>query len=693
MTMHETLQSLRREVQHYRQVFEHLQDSVISLDLDGYISRWSPAARRLFGYSEEEMVGRHILFLYADESAEDAFLFNRFLERDHQFTVKHRRKSGEVFWARMMMVVERDEQGEPSGLLCFLFDVNSEVEREEEERLRARIIEYCREAIVVTDKEMLIRSINPAYLQVLGLHADTNPCGQPISWLNQEALGHDTWQAFHQELEATGSWQGELQGRRGDGSVFHMWLSFSRVSNQFNEVVGYFGVFSDLTEHKAAEERIHRLAYYDGLTELPNRNMFLVLLEQALAEARRTQAHGAVLCVGLGRLGLFNETLGYQVADRLIVEAAKRLRNLLRGADVLARMGGGRFLVGLFDIANKEDAAIVAERVHVAFAEPFADEYGELAVTVNAGISVFPPDGFDAAQLVGSAELAMNRAKQEGEPWLFFAKAMQQRAVERLHLDGLIRHGLAHNEFRLHYQPQIDAESGELIGAEALLRLERPDGRLVPPGVFIPFAEETGLIVHLGAFVISACCQQLALWREQGLPSLRVAVNLSAHQLRPGLTEFILGELLRYGVSPEQLEVELTETAFMRNDPIVQRVLGELREAGILMALDDFGTGYSNLAILRRFPVNFLKIDRSFVMGLPGDEEDCVILDTILSMARTLRLQTIAEGVETLEQADYLRAQGCQLHQGYYYAKPLPADEFAAWWLQRNSEALNVGAQ
>lgn len=683
MSKSDTLQSLRREVQHYRQVFEHLQDSVIALDLDGYITRWSPAAERLFGYQADEMLGRHILFLYADESADDAFLFNRFLERDQQFTVKHRRKNGEAFWVRMMMVMERDEHGEPSGLLAFMFDVDNEVERDEQDRLRARIIEFCREAIVVTDEDFRIRSANPAYLLIQGLSADVNPRGQLLNWLSEEALGSELWHDFRTELEASGSWQGEVRVRRVDGLQLHMWLSFSQVSSQFNEPIGYFGVFSDLTEHKAAEERIHRLAYYDPLTELPNRSMFLVLLEQALSESRRTHKHGAVLCVGLGRLGMFNETLGYMVADRLILGAAKRLRSLLRGVDVLARLGGGRFLIGLFDIANKEDAAIVIQRMQQAFTEPFSDEFGELAVTLNVGVSVFPPDGFDAAQLVGASELAMNRAKQEGEPWLFFAKDMQQRAVERLHLDALIRHGLAHNEFRLHYQPQIDAVSGELIGAEALLRLERPDGRVIPPGVFIPFAEETGLIVHLGAFVISACCQQLALWREQGLPPLRVAVNLSAHQLRPGISEFIIGELQRYGVPPEQLEVELTETAFMRNDPVVQRVLAELQEAGILMALDDFGTGYSNLAVLRRFPVSFLKIDRSFVMGLPENDEDCVILDTILSMARTLRIQTIAEGVETEEQSDYLRNQGCHLHQGYFYAKPLPVSDFTRWWQGR----------
>lgn len=300
-------------------------------------------------------------------------------------------------------------------------------------------------------------------------------------------------------------------------------------------------------------------------------------------------------------------------------------------------------------------------------------------MSLSIGIGIFPEDGQDAHKLVSSAEIANKRAEKESETWLFCTESMQKRAADQFHLDAMIRQGLANQEFKLYYQPKIDVRNARMVGAEALIRLQSEGRNVVPPGLFMPYAEETRHIHTIGAVVIVEACRQLRDWRERGLPCVRIAVNVSANQLRGGFFDSLVAELQSNGIPPDLLEVELTESAFMSNEAVGLKFLDDLGAAGVPVALDDFGTGYSNLSMLRRMSINTLKIDRSFVINLPDDREDCAILEAILSIAQTLGLHTVAEGVETEAQANYLREHGSPIHQGYLYAKPMPAEQFEDW--------------
>jgi diguanylate cyclase (GGDEF)-like protein/PAS domain S-box-containing protein len=677
----ERLRTLEGELQGYRRALEQFQASVILLDPDGFITHWGPAAARIFGYAEADAVGQHILFLYSEESAEDAFLFNRFLDNDRLVNVRYRRDGGEDFWARMLLLGQRDDGGRLVGLVLFILDVSAITPSEERERLNARLLDYSRDAVLFLTPDLRVVSVNPAYARMmLGAGSATELDGHKPGFLDDDAADPAFWQAFHATLAEKDGWHGDLQARRGDGQVAPFWLNLSGVRDDGGRLFGYFGVLTDLGQREINVDHQHGLAQFDNLTKLPRRAMFIGQVDRILTLCRRLKANSALLCISLNGLSLFNQNFGYLMTDQLIVEAGKRLRSVLRDADVLGRLDGDKFAICLSDVTNREHAAIVAQKLEEAFGRGFMLGEQAVEVSLSIGISVFPDDGTDAHKLVSGAEIANKRAEKERETWLFCTDSMQQRAADRFHLDAMIRHGLANQEFRLYYQPKVDVRSGRMISAEALIRL-RSEGHehVLGPGVFMPYAEETRHIHPIGAFVIAEACRQLSEWRQRGLPTVRVAVNVSANQLRGGFFDSLMAELKSRELPPELLEVEITESTFMRDESGGLKFIRDLREAGLSVSLDDFGTGYSSLSVLRRMPLNTLKIDRSFVMNLPDSPEDCVILQAILDIAGTLGLETVAEGVETEAQAEYLRSQGCHVHQGFLYAKPLPAEAFEAW--------------
>lgn len=669
---------LERQVQQLSDQLDHIHDSVIGMDLGGYITSWNRGAEELFGYSSAEAVGRHILFLYADETEEDGFLFNSFLEQGRrEMLVRRRRKNGDVFWASLVLTLQRDEKGRPMGLTGYLVDVTDRIEAEESIRLHARILELSSDAVLVTDADKRIMSVNQAFTAITGLSLEQVQ-GQMPSFLHNDLQDETFFNMMDASLEAIGRWQGELWDRRHDGTEYPMWLTFSAVKDQQGKILHYFSVFSDLSERKAAEAEIHRLAFYDKLTKLPNRSMLFSLLEQSLTEARRNKNHGALLSLDIHRFKHINESFGHSEADRVLTEFAARMRTALREEDILSRIGGDQFVVALLDIANREDARYVATRMLEALQTPFIVSGHEVQLSIAIGISVFPDDGFDADGLISFAEMAMVRAKQQGVGFLFYSQEMNLRSLERVKLENDLKRALAHDEFCLYYQPQYDVRTGRVFGAEALIRWQKPDGVMVPPGQFIPFAEETGLIRQIGEWVLKAICKAQARWREHGVPPVRVAMNVSGLQFRPGLAQHIVDTLRAHDIPISQLEVEFTETILMQHDATVESVVAEFQRLGLAISLDDFGTGYSNLAYLKRFPIDFLKIDQQFVRGTPHNPNDVAITRAIVRMAQELGIQLIAEGVETSSQRDFLHELGCQYHQGFFFKRPMPEAEFCA---------------
>jgi diguanylate cyclase (GGDEF)-like protein/PAS domain S-box-containing protein len=441
------------------------------------------------------------------------------------------------------------------------------------------------------------------------------------------------------------------------------------------------GVIQDVTERKAQEARIEHLAYHDSLTGLPNRALLMDRLGQALSQAQRLDQQVAVLFIDLDRFKLVNDSLGHPVGDQLLQEFARRLRAALRDNDTVARVGGDEFQVVVCNVAGATGAARIAEKLMRVLGEPFVLEGQELHVTASLGLSLFPRDGASGELLLKYADTALYEAKGEGRnAYRFFSPEMNAQAHGRLRLENDLRRAVERHELELHYQPQLDLATGEVCAVEALVRWRHPVRGLVLPNAFIPMAEETGLVLGIGHWVLDEACRQVALWQREGLADnlspLRVAVNISARQLqRPGLDGAVRHALAESGLPPACLELEITESSVMHDPQHAQGVLQSLRELGVQLSIDDFGTGYSSLAYLKRLPLDRLKIDRSFIGGIPADSDDAAIVETIIVMTHKLGLRVIAEGVETLEQRLQLVRQGCDEMQGFLLAHPVPAAE------------------
>ena len=674
----ESLAASEREIRRQTQILDQIHDSVVTMDLQGYITGWNAGAERLFGYAADEIIGRNILLLYADEDESSDSFFNAFLENgSREMKVRRRKKSGETFWASVSLSVSHDESGVPNGLIGYLIDISDQQAAEEKLHLHARIFECASEGIVVTDASERIVSVNKAFSSITG-YAETEAVNHPLGLLCLDASSPTSWQEVRDAVCACGAWSGELTPARKDGESYPAWVSASSVLNAAGEITHYCLIFSDISERKQAEEQIYRLAYYDPLTNLPNRALLYSLLEQALIEAHRHNGHGALMFLDLDRFKHINDSFGHSSADALLAEVGRRLSSALRKEDVVSRLGGDEFVIALFDITRRDDAAVVARKILAALAEPFFIENHEILLSASIGIAVFPEDGRDAETLIRNADVAMYRTKQSGHSgYLYYSREMNLRSLERLKLEGGLRHALERNEFTLHFQPQLELASGRIVGTEALLRWNPPGDIMMSPAQFIPVAEETGLIVPIGEWVVEASCRQLRAWLDAGLNPVKVAVNLSPRQFSHNLPRVVLGILHKYDIPADLFEVEITESMLMHNPDSVVEMMQEFAEAGIVMSLDDFGTGYSSLSYLKRFPIDTLKIDQSFVRGIPGEPNDTAIATAIISMAKALHLRVIAEGVETQAQLDFLKNSDCDEIQGFFFSKPLPADLFA----------------
>ncbi|MDP2870548.1 bifunctional diguanylate cyclase/phosphodiesterase [Methyloversatilis sp.] len=526
----------------------------------------------------------------------------------------------------------------------------------------------------------------------LDLWGDTRAAAQQVPFgLLSRVLSPDR-QHLHASMERAREgvpYQMSFRVQRADGSLVTLFEQALPVRDEFGRVVRIEGVTQDVTERELAEQRIRFLAYHDSLTGLANRQMFREMLDHTLARSRRLGKRCALLYLDLDRLKRINDSFGHTLGDQILREVASRLLGSVRSADfvgreglqpdeVVARLGGDEFTVLLTDLAHTEDAARVAARICQELGQSIHMDHVELVVTASVGIALFPENGDDAETLLRHADMAMYAAKQRGRnTFEFFTETMQQRAIERLSLEQDMAHALEGGQFALHYQPQVDAVTGRIVSAEALLRWSHPQRGAVSPVEFIPVAEETGLIVPLGEWVVQEACRQIAQWRDQGRPVVPVAVNLSAINFRSdSLLPQIVEALESNRLSSHFLHVELTESAVMHEPQSALAKLAALKALGLTLSIDDFGTGYSSLSTLKQFPIDLLKIDRSFVRDLPDDESDASIVDAILAMAHALGLRVVAEGVETEAQRAFLAQRKCSLMQGYLFSRPLPAEDF-----------------
>jgi diguanylate cyclase (GGDEF)-like protein/PAS domain S-box-containing protein len=555
--------------------------------------------------------------------------------------------------------------------------------REAAER-RRRLMETANDAIFIADVETgEIVECNKKASELIGLPPE-QLVGLHQSKLHPPELAEYYRQKFRENSRPEGALIKDVLVQHRDGRRIPVEISASTLELDGKTYVQ--GIFRDVSERKRAEtalhqseERLQHLVHYDPLTQLPNRVLFLDRLEQALARATWHKRPTAVLHLDLDRFKVINDTVGHPIGDRVLKVIAERLNAAVRKGDTVARLGGDEFVVALADLAEVHDVPRVAEKLIAALHPPVVIDGREYFVTASIGVSLHPWDGDDAETLLRNADVAMYRAKEKGKNnFQFYSPAMNAEAPRRLAIETDLRRALERREFLLHYQPKVDLATGRVAGMEALLRWQHPKQGLISPLDFIPLLEETGLIVPVGEWVLRSACAQNRSWQEAGLAPLRVAVNLSARQFKqPGLVEMVGEVLAEVGLDPGLLELELTESILLEHTEESLATLRRFHDMGIHLALDDFGTGYSSLSYLKRFPIDSLKIDRSFIHDVTTNPDDATIARTVIAMAHNLRMTAVAEGVETREQLEFLRSHECDQMQGYYFSRPLAAEAFA----------------
>ncbi len=658
--------------------------SVQGYDADGTTFYWNKASETMYGYGAEEAIGQNLLSLiiptHMHPDLREAMHFMASTKTPiPSGELQLKRKDGSVVDVYSGHAVVNLPGREPQ-IFCMDIDLTKRKQQEAGLRLAEAVFNSCQEGILITDTEKIIISVNPALERLFG-YSQAELIGVTPALLNSGRHTEEFYQQLWKTLTEQHHWQGEIYNKHKDGTIVPLQLSISAVFNEKREVSHYAAVFTDLSKIRATEAEMMFLSEHDELTNLPNRQLFMSQLDQAIKHAMREQTQLAVLMLDLDHFKHVNDSFGHQLGDRLLTLVAQTLRRKLRDTDVIARLGGDEFAILLTAMPQPEDAAMVANKLIALMAEPW--QLGDkIDVTVGAsvGISIYPEHGSCSSALLQGADAALYKAKAAGRnTFTFYSDEYTQAARQRITLESQLRKAIKLGHLRVYYQPQIEIYTGRIIGAEALVRWLDPECGLIPPASFIPIAEACGLIHEVGEFVLAETCRQGKQWLDLGLPRLTLAVNVSPQQFkRNDMRKIVTDVLQNSGFPAFALELELTESALMENEETVVNTLNDLRGLGIRLAIDDFGTGYSSLAYLKRFPLDVLKIDKKFIDDIPHQKGDMAIADAIIGLAHTLGFKVLAEGVETAEQLEFLHQQRCDLYQGYLFSPPVPADKFQA---------------
>ncbi|MDO9269554.1 MAG: EAL domain-containing protein [Methylobacter sp.] len=648
--------------------------------------RWLQFNDRLcdiLGYTREELDGKNWAEMtHPDDLALDIVQFERVMQGECEGYTKEKRfirKDGAVVHTSLDVKCVRQLDGTVSLVVATVEDITGRKYAEEQLRLSAKVFEQSAEGLMITDADCNIVKVNHAFTVITG-YSEADVIGRNPHLLSSGQHDQDFFLAMWKHIATIGYWKGEIWNRRKNGDVYPEMLSISVVTSESGEVSEYVAVFSDISQLKASEAQLEFLAHNDPLTALPNRRLLFSRIKHGINMSWREGKQFAVLMLDLDRFKDVNDSFGHFAGDQLLQQVAERLSSRLREVDTVARLGGDEFTVMLEDITRPEDAARVADEIIADFSEPWQlPPYGEVRIGVSIGISLYPQHGYTPEILLQQADTALYRAKAQGRGcYAYFSNELTVGARERMELEARLRRAIVQNELRVYFQPQVDIATGNIVGAEALVRWQDPAEGLIPPLRFIPLAEETGLIIAIGEWVLRETCRQGRQWLDAGLPALTLSVNVSPHQFkRSDMSTLVTAVLAETAYPAEWLELELTESGLMEYQDQAVELLNNLRAQGVRLAVDDFGTGYSSLACLKHFPLDVLKIDKSFIDEIPNSSDDMEIAATIVAMGRILGFKVLAEGVETIEQLDFLQAQGCDLYQGYLKSRPLPAEDFA----------------
>ncbi|WP_050575577.1 bifunctional diguanylate cyclase/phosphodiesterase [Pseudomonas viridiflava] len=658
----------------------------ISRVRDGVILEVNEGFCRITGYTEKQCMARSTLELgiWADLNERQTMI--RRIKRHgsiHEFRVRIRGSEGNIRLCELSahpVLIDGED-----CMLTISRDVTERQHMQEKLHLAATVFESTAEGVLITDTRQRIHAVNRAFSEITG-YSEAEAIGHTPRLLASGQHDSAFYAAMWHQLTAEGHWQGEIYNRRKNGDIYPSWLTISAVRNKDDLITHFVAVFADISSLKHAQARLDYQAHHDPLTGLPNRTLFENRLQTALLHSEESGSLGAVLFLDLDRFKHINDSLGHPVGDLLLKGIAQRLKEHLRDIDTVARLGGDEFIVLLPGLLQPSDAVSIANKLLACFSAPFQAGEHEFFISSSIGCSLFPTDGTDVATLVKNADAAMYRSKAKGRNRVeSYTRDLTSQASERIALEQELRRALDRNELSLSFQPKTSLHTNTMVGAEALIRWSHPTFGEVPPEHFIPLAEENGMILQIGDWVIEQACLQMHAWRKTHKPFGPLSVNLAGAQLRqPHLVTRIEQLLADNGLEPGCLQLEITENFIMSQTQEALAVLHKLKKLGVQLAIDDFGTGYSSLSYLKRLPLDILKIDQSFVRGLPEDTHDAAIVRAIIALGRSMQLTVIAEGVENSEQQQFLAAEGCEQMQGYIVSLPLPPEEFCARFLLMN---------
>ncbi|WP_163031057.1 sensor domain-containing protein [Pseudomonas viridiflava] len=658
----------------------------ISRVRDGVILEVNEGFCRITGYTEKQCLERSTLELgiWADLSERQTMIEHIKLHGSvHEFRTRIRGSEGNIRLCELSahpVLIDGED-----CLLTISRDVTERQHMQEKLHLAATVFESTAEGVLITDTRQRIHAVNRAFSEITG-YSEAEAIGHTPRLLASGQHDSAFYAAMWHQLTAEGHWQGEIYNRRKNGDIYPSWLTISAVRNKDDLITHFVAVFADISSLKHAQARLDYQAHHDPLTGLPNRTLFENRLQTALLHSEESGSLGAVLFLDLDRFKHINDSLGHPVGDLLLKGIAQRLKEHLRDIDTVARLGGDEFIVLLPGLLQPSDAVSIANKLLACFSAPFQAGEHEFFISSSIGCSLFPTDGTDVATLVKNADAAMYRSKAKGRNRVeSYTRDLTSQASERIALEQELRRALDRNELSLSFQPKTSLHTNTMVGAEALIRWSHPTFGEVPPEHFIPLAEENGMILQIGDWVIEQACLQMHAWRKTHKPFGPLSVNLAGAQLRqPHLVARIEQLLADNGLEPGCLQLEITENFIMSQTQEALAVLHKLKKLGVQLAIDDFGTGYSSLSYLKRLPLDILKIDQSFVRGLPEDTHDAAIVRAIIALGRSMQLTVIAEGVENSEQQQFLAAEGCEQMQGYIVSLPLPPEEFCARFLLMN---------
>ena len=677
--------TLKQEKKRVEVTLHSIADGVITVDSKRQVNYANLAAEKILGHSPAEMTGKLLENIMAMEPRDSGYIGS---SSHNSSSSKIELPNGRTAVIELSRAPLQDEQGSLSGEVLAFRDVTQEHSIRHELQRVSLAVQHAASGIMTTDRHGCIEYVNPRFSLMTGYSLEEVQ-GKTPGFLKSDKVARETYAELWSAILQGNTWRGELINRCKDGTELWCGLTISVVLDEKGEPMQFVSVIEDTTERKKAEDTIHRLAYFDVLTQLPNRRMFMERANQTITLAGQQNKHLYACYLDLDGFKNINDSLGHHIGDEILTSAARRISECISENDFVGRIGGDEFAL-LLPHVSEDSARAMAKKIIERFDEPFYIDNHDIRISTSIGISVFPNDGKEISSLLRKADMAMYRAKELGKRNIVvFTEEIEEGKLERSQLDLALRGALQRNELHVVYQPKVNLTTREIIGAEALMRWKHPEKGFIPPNVFIPIAEESRLIIPLGRWIIEESCRQIKDWASRDI-HVKVAVNIAAVQFRsPDLAGDIERALRKYDVHPSCLELEVTESGLMQEPEDVARILLQLRNIGLTVAIDDFGTGYSSLAYLKTFPVSVLKIDRSFVQDLETDLNDKGIAEAIVSMAAVLGMHVVAEGVETAAQAEILRAMGCGLAQGYFFGRPMSSAGFEeAWVTQPRLETL-----